>query len=114
MLDIARLHGFAWGASDCDTWKLYRHDGSVVAVVRRAEDGDCWWVARPRVYPEPPVEPLAAAQRRAVDLALCAPLPDSKRKQVATNPFSSRPNKPHLPQMRCGRARRHSGAVCCQ
>jgi hypothetical protein len=64
------LRGFAWAETDCDTWTLHHRDGTTRAIVRRAGDGDCWWVARPRVYPEPPIEPLADAQRRAVHTAL--------------------------------------------
>ena len=87
------LRGFAWGETDCDTWTLYHRDGTS-AIVRRAEDGDCWWVAHPRIYPEPPVEPLAAAHRRAVDFALCALAPDSKKKQFAHNPESRNQRAP--------------------
>ena len=64
------LRGFAWAETDGDTWILHHRDGTVSAVVRRAEIGDHWWVARPRVYPAPPIEPLADAQRRAVHTAL--------------------------------------------
>jgi hypothetical protein len=80
------LQGFAWGETDCDTWTLHHRDGTARAVVRRAEDGDHWWVARPRAYSEPPAEPLAQAKRRAEHMALVAmpsPLPDPNPRLVA-------------------------------
>ena len=83
------LRGFAWEQTDCDTYTLHHRDGTARAVVRRAEQDDCWWVARPRAVPEPPVEPLAAAQRRAVDFALWTLPLDSKKKQVARKPSAA-------------------------
>jgi hypothetical protein len=78
------LRGFGWAETDCDTFSLIRRDASVAAVVRRAEAGDCWWVARPRAIPEPPVESLEDAKRRAVSMALWALPPfDAKRARAA-------------------------------
>jgi hypothetical protein len=65
------LRAFAWEETGPDTWTLHHRVGTTRAlVVRRAADGDRWWVARPHAFPEPPVEPLADAQRRAVTMAL--------------------------------------------
>ena len=49
---------------------LYDRDGRLAA--RIAQDGEGWWVVYPRVTPEPPIEPLDAAMRRAETVALWA------------------------------------------
>jgi hypothetical protein len=70
------LRAFAWHESDVDTLTLLHRqpDGSnrTAAVVRRAGDGDRWWLARPRIIPEPPIEPLDEVKHRAVSITLCA------------------------------------------
>jgi hypothetical protein len=66
-----------------DDWELFSRDGKMVARVR--QEGDCYWMARPKVIPEPPLESLAAAKNRAEQIALCvysAPLPDTERHPV--------------------------------
>jgi hypothetical protein len=47
-------------------------------VARICQDGERWWVARPRMFPDPPLEILDAARVRAVHAALWA-MPVSRR-----------------------------------
>jgi hypothetical protein len=48
----------------------FDRDGRMVARVR--QEGGGYWVARPRTIPEPPIESIEDAQRRAVNLALAS------------------------------------------
>ncbi len=75
--------GWAWVRlpGDDDDWTLLARTGAVAAGVR--QEGSGWWVARPRASPEPPVEPLADAKRRAVSLALAAMDPPPYRQPSA-------------------------------
>jgi len=57
-----------------DDLELFNAEGKRVAAVR--QDGDQYWAARPRAIPEPPLESLEQAKRRAERYALAAlPLP---------------------------------------
>ena len=57
-----------------DYWELFNAEGKRVAAVH--QDGERYWVARPRAIPEPPLESLEQAKRRAESYALAAlPLP---------------------------------------
>ena len=47
------------------------------------QEGSGWWVAHPRAFPEPPVEPFEAAKRRAISLALAAMDPPPHRQSSA-------------------------------
>ena len=49
---------------------LYDRDGRL--AVRIVQHGEGWWLAHPPITPEPPVEPLDAAVRRAEAVALWA------------------------------------------
>jgi len=49
---------------------LYDRDGRL--AVRIVQHGEGWWLAHPPITPEPPVEPLDAAVRRAEAIALWA------------------------------------------
>jgi hypothetical protein len=79
---VGCLRAFAWQETDVDTLTLLHRqpDGSnrAAALVRRAEAGDRWWLARPHIIPEPPIEPLDEVKHRAISLALMA-LPLMKR-----------------------------------
>ena len=48
-----------------------------------AKEGSGWWVALPRAFPEPPVEPFEAAKSRAIRLALAAMDPPPYRQPSA-------------------------------
>jgi hypothetical protein len=65
-----------------DDWNLLNRDGRMVTRVR--QEGDGYWVARPRMIPEPPVETFKAACRRAVTVAMVTlePWPESERHPV--------------------------------
>jgi hypothetical protein len=72
--------------SDEGDWELFNAQGKQVARVS-VEAGE-YWVAHPRCFPEPPLETLEEAARRAVSLAVAAlpnPRPkSSKRKRERT------------------------------
>jgi hypothetical protein len=68
---------------DDEDYELLDAQGKMVARVR--QEGDRWWVARPRCFPEPPLEPLDAARCRATHMALMAmpsPVPDRNRELI--------------------------------
>lgn len=52
--------------SEDGDFELLTGRGRQLARVRR--EGDLWWVAYPRCHPEPPLESLKAASRRALSL----------------------------------------------
>ncbi len=58
-----------WTGADED-WELTARDDRGLARICR--EGDGYWVARPGMIPEPPIEPLEAAMRRAERVALSA------------------------------------------
>jgi hypothetical protein len=47
-------------------------------IARIRQDGERWWVARPRMSPEPPLETPDAARVRAINAALWG-MPVSRR-----------------------------------
>ena len=47
-----------------DDWELLDRDGKMAARIR--QEGDGYWVTRPRMIPEPPIESFKAVCRRAV------------------------------------------------
>ncbi len=51
-----------------DDWELFDRDGKRAASIRQEDDG--YWVARPRMIPEPPIESFDFACRRAVYVAM--------------------------------------------
>ena len=51
-----------------DDWELFDRDGKMAARVR--QEGDGYWVGRPRMTPEPPIESFEAACCRAVNVAM--------------------------------------------
>ena len=51
-----------------DDWELFDRGGKMVARVR--QEGTGYWLARPRITPEPPIESFEAACRRAVNVAM--------------------------------------------
>jgi hypothetical protein len=53
-------------------------------VARVRQEGERWWVARPRCFPEPPLETLDEARRRATHMALGA-LPEGVAENRAKN-----------------------------
>ena len=71
--------GWAWTRlpGDDDDWALLPRTGAVAARVR--QEGTGWWVAHPRAFPEPPVEPFEAAKCRAISLALASMEPPPYR-----------------------------------
>jgi hypothetical protein len=65
-----------------DDWELFDRDGGKRAA-RIRQEGDGYWVARPRMIPEPPIESFKAACRRAVNVAMWAlDWPESERHPV--------------------------------
>jgi hypothetical protein len=61
-----------------DDWHLLNREGRMVARVR--QEGTGYWVARPRIIPEPPIEGFEAACRRAVQVVmLTLAWPESER-----------------------------------
>jgi hypothetical protein len=64
-----------------DDWELLDRDGKLIARVRQ-EGG--YWVARPRMVPEPPIESFKAACVRAVLAAMATlePWPETERHPV--------------------------------
>jgi hypothetical protein len=65
-----------------DDWELLDRDGKMVARIR--QEGDGYWVARPRMIPEPPIESLRAACERAARAAMATlePNPETERHPV--------------------------------
>jgi hypothetical protein len=64
-----------------DDWQLLDRGGRMVARVR--QEGDGYWVARPRITPKPPIESFEAACRRAVETAtLTLAWPESERHAI--------------------------------
>lgn len=65
-----------------DDWELIDRDGKMVARIR--QEGAGYWVARPRMIPEAPIESLNAACRRAVTAAMATlePWPETERHPV--------------------------------
>jgi hypothetical protein len=64
-------------------FELLDAKGKVVAAIR--QEGERWWVARPRCIPQPPLEELDAARARALRMALVAlpnPLADRNRELI--------------------------------
>lgn len=49
-----------------DDWEVFDRSGKMVARVRR--EGAGYWVARPQLVPEPPIESFETACRRAVNV----------------------------------------------
>jgi hypothetical protein len=71
-----------------DDWELLDRDGKMAARVR--QEGAGYWVARPRMTPEPPIESFEVACRRAVDAAMAAlDWPESERHPVHPGMFAS-------------------------
>ena len=65
-----------------DDWQLLNRDGRMVARVR--QEGSGYWVARPRIVPEPPIESFKDSCRRAVSAAMATlePWPETERHPV--------------------------------
>jgi hypothetical protein len=62
-------------------WQLLNREGRIVARVR--QEGDGYWMARPRTTPKPPIESFEDACRRAVSAAMAtSPWPESERHPV--------------------------------
>jgi len=51
-----------------DDWDLFDRSGKMAARVR--QEGEGYWVARPRIVPEPPMESFEAVCRRAVNVVM--------------------------------------------
>ena len=68
-------------AGDGD-YELLDGQGKMVARVR--QEGEQWWVASPRCSPDPPLESLDDARRRAISMAL-ASLPEGVAENRAKN-----------------------------
>jgi hypothetical protein len=73
--------GWYWAeAVDCiEKRLLYHREGRLAA--RIVQEGDGWWLAYPGMTPEPPVEPLDAAIKRAETVALST----AQRRRRAAN-----------------------------
>jgi hypothetical protein len=64
----------------------YDLNGKGKMVARIRQEGAHWWVAAPRSLPDPPLETLDNARRRALSMALMAmpsPLPDPNPRLIA-------------------------------
>jgi hypothetical protein len=76
--------GFEWirlTGEDAD-WQLLDREGKQVARIR--QEGSGYWVARPRAIPEPAIESIDDAKRRAVHLVLASlPLDPQTATRVA-------------------------------
>jgi hypothetical protein len=59
-----RLWGWVRLQGDDDDWELFNAEGKRVAAVR--QDGEQYWVARPRAIPEPPLESPHDKQYRRI------------------------------------------------
>jgi hypothetical protein len=66
------IKGWRWVRlpSEDDDWQLLNREGRQVAGIR--QDGNSYWVTRPRCVPEPPLEGLKQAKLRAELMALWA------------------------------------------
>jgi hypothetical protein len=66
------IKGWRWVRlpSEDDDWQLLNREGRQVARIR--QDGNSYWVTRPRCVPEPPLEGLEQAKLRAELMALWA------------------------------------------
>jgi hypothetical protein len=53
-----------------EDYELFNGADKMVARIR--QEGERWWVARPRMFPDPPLEALDDARRRAIHIALMA------------------------------------------
>ena len=53
-----------------EDYELFNGEGKMIARIR--QEGECWWVAYPRCFPDPPLEALDDARRRAIHMALMA------------------------------------------
>jgi hypothetical protein len=61
-----------------DDWELVDRKGRMAARVR--QEGAGYWVAKPRITPEPPIESFKCACRRAIEIAVVASAwPESER-----------------------------------
>jgi hypothetical protein len=70
---------WAWQPlSEDGDWQLL--DASGKQVARIGVEADQYWIAYPGCFPEPPLETLEEAARRAVSLAFAA-MPDSRRRR---------------------------------
>jgi hypothetical protein len=70
-LDLPRsLRHWRWQrmAGEDEDYELLNAKGKMVARIR--QEGNRFWVARPRCIPEPPLETLDEARQRAISLAL--------------------------------------------
>ena len=68
---VERLQkGFKPGVDHVEQRSLHDRNGRLAA--RIAQEGEGWWVAYPRMIPEPPLESLEAAIKRAETVALWA------------------------------------------
>jgi len=62
--------GFKSGVDNIEQRSLNDRNGRLAA--RIAQEGEGWWVAYPAMIPEPPIEPLQAAIKRAETVVLWA------------------------------------------
>jgi hypothetical protein len=86
----SRIKGWQWRRlpSFDDDWELFNRKGEMVARVRQA--GDAYWLARPKMRPEPPLESLADAKVRGEHIALAKlDWPESERHPVHPGMTSS-------------------------
>jgi hypothetical protein len=75
-LDLPRsLRHWRWQRmpGEDEDYELLDAKGKLVACIR--QEGDRWWVARPKCTPQPPLETLDEARNRAIGLALMSPPP---------------------------------------
>jgi hypothetical protein len=79
----ASVRGWRWvrRAGDDDDWNLIGRDDKPLACIR--QEGSGYWLADPKVVPEPPIEDLDRAKARAVSMALSA-LPTKMPAQSAS------------------------------
>lgn len=77
-----RLRSIETGLPSADSdWELFNRKGEMVARVR--EEGDRYWLARPKMRPEPPLESLVEAKVRGEHAALAKlDWPESERHPV--------------------------------
>jgi hypothetical protein len=85
----SRVRGWQWRRMltadgddrEDDDWELFDRNGVMVACVR--QEGAAYWLARPRMVPEPPLEALADAMIRGEHVALSSlDWPQSERHPV--------------------------------
>jgi hypothetical protein len=81
----ASLRRWSWQrlSGEDEDYELLDGTGKMVARVR--QEGDSWWVARPRCSLDPPLETLDQARARAISMALAtiSPPPDPNSRIVA-------------------------------